>query len=312
MVFTLSIWIIIFLKNLFMLKRIWLFLITNLAVIVLLNIVVFILESVFNVSLGNYAYIFVLALVIWFFGSFISLFMSKWSAKRLYNIRLIQKDEVYNLDEKEKLVWDTVSYLAERNHINMPEVGIYNDNDPNAFATWATKNSSLVAVSTGLLSMMNKEEIEWVVAHEMAHILNWDMITMTLLQWVINTFVIFASRVIWNIVSNMVDEKIATLVYFLVSIILEIVFGILASIIVMWFSRHREYRADEWSAIYVWKNKMIAGLKALQRMQNLAGSDKEELAVMKISTKNKSWLSRLFSSHPDLEDRIANLESKSF
>jgi heat shock protein HtpX len=194
----------------------------------------------------------------------------------------------------------------------MPEVWIYIDTDPNAFATWATKNSSLVAVSTGLLTAMNKDEIEWVIGHEMSHILNWDMVTMTLLQWILNTFVIFLSRVIWNIIAQAVDEKFSTLAYYLSIILLEILFWILASLVVMWFSRHREYKADEWSAKFVWKEKMIAWLRALQKMQNLASKDKGSFASMKISTKQRWWLMKLFASHPDLEDRIVNLESKSF
>jgi heat shock protein HtpX len=194
----------------------------------------------------------------------------------------------------------------------MPEVWIYLDTDPNAFATWATKNSSLVAVSTGLLTAMNKDEIEWVIGHEMSHILNWDMVTMTLLQWVLNTFVVFLSRVIWNLIAQVVDEKFSTLAYYLSIILLEILFWILASLVIMWFSRHREYKADEWSAKFVWKEKMIAWLRALQKMQNLASADKGSFASMKISTKQRWWIMKYFASHPSLEDRIANLESKSF
>jgi heat shock protein HtpX len=194
----------------------------------------------------------------------------------------------------------------------MPEVGIYIDTDPNAFATWATKNSSLVAVSTGLLNTMDKDAIEWVIGHEMAHILNGDMITMALLQWVVNTFVIFLSKIIANIVSSAVDERLSFLIYIVVDITLQILLGILASFVVMWFSRHREFKADEWSAKFVWKEKMIAGLKALQNMQNLAWTDKESMATMKISTKERTWIMRFLASHPSLDDRIANLEGKSF
>lgn len=295
-----------------MLKRIWLFLATNLAIIMLLSIVMFLLEYFLNIQLTWYAYYFVFALIIWFAGSIISLFMSKWTAKKAYKIVMITKENLHKLDVKEKIVWDTVQNLAERNHILMPEVWIYKSSDPNAFATWATKNKSLVAVSTGLLSTMSANEIEWVIWHEMAHVLNWDMVTMALLQWVLNTFVIFLSRVIWSVLSKVVDEQWATLVYYASAILLEFVFWILASLIAMWFSRHREYRADEWSAWYVWKEKMIAWLKALQRMQNLMPDDKQTLAEMKISSKWKWWIMRLFSTHPDLQDRIVNLENKSF
>lgn len=295
-----------------MFKRIILFLFTNLAVLIVLSVILFILEYFLWIHLTGYWYLFVVALVIWFGGSFISLLMSKWMAKKVYKITLINQANLNELDAKEKVVWDTVVELADANHIKMPEIWIYVDTDPNAFATWATKNSSLVAVSTGLLTTMNKDEIEWVIGHEMSHILNWDMVTMTLLQWILNTFVIFLSRLIWNLITQVVDEKFSILAYYLSIILLEILFWILASLVVMWFSRHREYKADEWSAKFVWKEKMIAWLKALQKMQNLASADKGSFASMKISTKQKWWIMKYFASHPDLEDRIANLESKSF
>lgn len=295
-----------------MLKRIGLFLATNIAIVILMSVIMFVLEAVFNIRVTGYVYYFVFALIVWFSGSVISLFLSKWMAKRAYKLTMITKNNIDKLDKKERIVWDTVANLAEKNHIKMPEVWIYVDTDPNAFATWATKNSSLVAVSTGLLTMMDEKEIEWVIGHEMAHILNWDMVTMALLQWVLNTFVVFLSRVIWNILANMVDDSVATIVYYLSAILLEFLFWLLASIVVMWFSRHREYRADEWSARFVWKEKMIAWLKALQKMQNLAWNDKEQFAEMKISSRWKSGIMKLFSTHPALEDRIANLENKSF
>ncbi len=294
-----------------MFKRVGLFLLTNIAVMVLLSIVVFILERFFWISLSWNGYIFVVAIVIWFGWAFISLALSKWMAKRAYNIVLITSDNISSLDKKERIVWDVVSDLADRNHIKMPEVGIYKDMDPNAFATWATKNSSLVAVSTWLLESMDEAAIEWVVAHEMAHILNGDMVTMTLLQWVLNTFVIFFARVVANIISNFLDEELSWLAYYGVVILLEIIFGIFASIIVMAFSRHREFKADEWSAKFVWKEKMIAGLQALKKMQHLAWWEKSKLASMKISTKKKWWIMALFSSHPDLDDRIKKLEELS-
>ncbi|QFR39303.1 protease HtpX [Candidatus Gracilibacteria bacterium 28_42_T64] len=294
-----------------MFKRVGLFLLTNIAVMVLLSIVVFILERFFGISLSGNGYIFVVAIVIGFGGAFISLALSKWMAKRAYNIVLITSDNISSLDKKERIVWDVVSDLADRNHIKMPEVGIYKDMDPNAFATGATKNSSLVAVSTGLLESMDEAAIEGVVAHEMAHILNGDMVTMTLLQGVLNTFVIFFARVVANIISNFLDEELSWLAYYGVVILLEIIFGIFASIIVMAFSRHREFKADEGSAKFVGKEKMIAGLQALKKMQHLAGGEKSKLASMKISTKKKGGIMALFSSHPDLDDRIKKLEELS-
>ncbi|MGE4443396.1 MAG: protease HtpX [Candidatus Altimarinota bacterium] len=299
-----------------MFKRIFLFLLTNIAVLAVITIVIAILENVFGIQISGYStsYVSILiyAAIVGFTGSFISLLISKWVAKRAYNVVLITSENLNKLDEKERHVYDIVQRIADNNHIKIPEVGIYEDRDPNAFATGATKNSSLVAVSTGLLELMNKDEIEGVIAHEMAHILNGDMVTMTLLQGVVNTFVVFLSRILANIFDNVTDGKFGALGYFLVNLILQILLGILASLITMAFSRYREYRADEGSATFVGKEKMIAGLRALQKMQNLASSDSSELATMKISTKSKGGFLQYFSSHPDLEDRIKNLESKSF
>ncbi len=299
-----------------MFKRIFLFLLTNIAVLAVITIVIAILENVFWIQISGYStsYVSILiyAAIVWFTWSFISLLISKWVAKRAYNVVLITSENLNKLDEKERHVYDIVQRIADNNHIKIPEVWVYEDSDPNAFATWATKNSSLVAVSTGLLELMNKDEIEWVIAHEMAHILNGDMVTMTLLQWVVNTFVVFLSRILANIFDNVTDGKFGALWYFLVNIILQILLWILASLITMAFSRYREYRADEGSAKFVWKEKMIAWLRALQKMQNLASPDSSELATMKISTKSKGGFLQYFSSHPDLADRIRNLESKSF
>jgi heat shock protein HtpX len=155
---------------------------------------------------------------------------------------------------------------------------------------------------------MDKNAIEWVVWHEMAHVLNGDMVTMTLLQWILNTFVIFFARIIANIFNNVTDWKFWMLWYYWVVILFEIIFWILASMIAMWFSRYREYRADAWSARFVWKDKMIAWLEALKKIQSMASSDSSKLATMKISTKKRWWIMKLFSSHPDLDDRIKALE----
>ena len=295
-----------------MLKRIMLFLAINIAVVVLITVIFAILEHFFGITLDlygeNYVSIWIYAAIIWFWGSFISLFISRWSAKRAYWITPITKEESFSLTGKEKLVWDTVSDLAERNHIDMPEVWIYQSAEPNAFATWATKNSSIVAVSTWLLEVMDEKAIEWVVAHEMAHILNGDMVTMTLLQWVLNTFVVFFARIVANIIASRSEEWMWALAYTWVYILLEVIFWLLATPILMAFSRHREYRADAWSAIFVWKEKMIAWLEALRRMQDLAPSDWDSLSTMKISTKPRWWIAALYSSHPSLEDRIKALE----
>ncbi|MDD3646576.1 MAG: protease HtpX [Candidatus Gracilibacteria bacterium] len=295
-----------------MFKRIFLFLAMNLAIIVLVTIVLAILESVFGFSItaygANYTGLFIFALIFGFTGSFISLFMSKWMAKKAYNVQIIGRDKLNNLNDKEKLVWQVVEELSERNRIKMPEVGIYMSKDPNAFATGPSKNNSLVAVSSGLLDMMDKNAIEGVVAHEMAHVLNGDMVTMTLLQGVLNTFVIFFARVIAEVVRSR-NENLGGFAYYGIVIALEIVFGIFASLIAMAFSRYREFRADAGSAKFVGKEKMIAGLQALKNMQALASSDDSKLAAMMISTKKRKGFFALFSSHPDLDDRIQALEN---
>jgi len=231
-------------------------------------------------------------------------------AKRAYNPTIITVETANNLSKKEYVVWETVERLAQSNWIKMPEVGIYEDSEPNAFATGASKNSSLVCVSSGLLDSMDEGAIEWVVGHEMAHILNWDMVTMTLLQWVVNTFVVFASRIVANIFDNATDWKFGSLWYFAVNFVLQIIFGIFASLITSKFSRYREYRADAGSAKFVWKEKMIAWLQALKIMQNkIHTADSDAMAAMQISTKKRWWLMALFSTHPDLDDRIKALEN---
>ncbi|MDD2907409.1 MAG: protease HtpX [Candidatus Gracilibacteria bacterium] len=301
-----------------MFKRIGLFLITNLAIIIVLSVVIFLVERFFGIDVtgyagGNYVGLLIFALMFGFGGSFISLLISKWMAKRAYGVVCVRLEDYSNLSSKEKIVFDLVRDLAERSHITMPEVGFYQSAEPNAFATGASKNNSLVAVSSGLLNTMNKDEIEGVIAHEMAHILNGDMVTMTLLQGVINTFVIFISRVLAGIVDsylNKGEERDGhSWAYMGLSLLFEMIFGILASLITMWFSRHREYRADAGSAEFVGKNKMIAALEALKNMKDLAGKDNSELATMKISTKGKTGFMMLFSTHPDLDDRINALKN---
>ena len=293
-----------------MLKRIWLIILMNAAILIIANLFLYILSLFWvNVNYASYGWLFIFCLVASFVGSTISLFISKWLAKTTYWVRVVTQADYNSLSEKEKLVFDVVKDLSERNHIKMPEVGIYQSDEPNAFATWATKNSSLVAVSSGLLASMSKEAIEWVVWHEMAHVLNGDMVTMTILQWILDTFVMFFAKVIARIVSNFVDEQYATWVRIWLDIVLQIVFWILASFIAMWFSRYREYKADAGSAYYVGKEKMIAWLQALKDMQNKMHEADPKYASMQISAPNSKWLfSRLLSSHPELDDRIKALE----
>lgn len=230
-------------------------------------------------------------------------------------MELINLDNLMSRAASEKLVYQTVEQIAQRNSITMPEVGIYESPEVNAFATGATKNSSLVAVSSGLIEKMQPDEIEGVVAHEMAHILNGDMVTMTLLQGIINAFVIFLSRAIAHIVSlsgRREGEGSNTLVYFLVTIVLEILLGLLGSIIVMAYSRRREFAADFGSATFVGKTKMVHALQALQKIHetNIAIPGDPKLAALKIDGKTSGFL-HLFASHPSLEERIQRLNSSS-
>lgn len=299
-----------------MIQRIFLFLLTNIAVIVMFSIILFAVERFFGINISAYGWsylsLLIFASIFGFLGAFVSLAMSRWNAKKAYKITPITPNQVHKLNKKELLVWNTVQELSERNHITMPEVGFYKAKEANAFATGATKNSSLVAVSSGLLDTMNEDAIEWVVAHEMAHILNGDMVTMTLLQGVMNTFVVFFARIAAGAIESAINKweqrSWPSFIYYSVTIVLEIVFGILASMLTMWFSRHREYKADAGSAQMVGKTKMIAWLQALVNMQNQTSTKKWQFASMKISSRKPLWIRRLFSSHPPLEDRIRAVE----
>ena len=296
-----------------MLKRFWLFILTNIAVIFLFSVVIYLIKVIFWIdviamSWQNYTALLIYAAIFWFIGSFFSLSISRWSAKRAYWIKPFTQDDISRLTWKARLVYDTVMDIAERNHIKIPEVGVYNSQDPNAFATGPSKNKSLVAVSTGLLNHMNEKEIEWVVAHEMAHILNGDMVTMTLLQWVMNTFVIFFARILTEMVNSRTDGKLWGFWYMAVYIGLQLLLGIMASVVVMKFSRYREFKADEGSSMYVGKEKMIAALESLQKIKNMAPKNSGKMSTMQINTQTSHWFKMLFMSHPPLEERIKNLE----
>ena len=290
----------------------WLWFAMNIAVMIIITISFYLIELIFGISLSTYTWgyipMLISAAVVWFTWSFFSLMISKWLAKKTYKITPLVISEYDWLNHKEKIVWDTVKELSERNNISMPEVWIYNSTEPNAFATGASKNSSLVAVSTGLLDIMDKWAIEWVVWHEMSHIINGDMVTMTLLQWVLNTFIFFISNILANLVENLLDEKFSWLGRLWVIIFFQVILGFLASMIANKFSRYREFKADEWSARFLWKEKMIAWLEILKKLKNIAPEDEWSFATMQISTKTKSWFMNLFSSHPDLDDRIKSLE----
>ena len=280
--------------------RILLFLATNMAVMLVLGIIL----SVTGIAGNSTSGILIMALLFGFAGSLISLFLSKTMALRSVDGEVITQPR----NQTEHWLMDTVARQAQLAGIPMPEVAIYHSPDVNACATGATKSNSLVAVSTGLLNNMTEAEAEAVLAHEISHIANGDMVTMALLQGVLNTFVIFLSRIIATAVAssrnNNGEETRSSSLYFLVSMVLEMVFGVLASIIAMWFSRYREFRADAGSASLVGKEKMIMALQRLQQLhepQNLEGS----LNAFMINGKR----SELFMSHPPLEKRIEALRN---
>lgn len=289
-------------------KRVLLFVITNLAIVFILSIVL----SLFGVNrildeqgVGLDMYnLLVFAAVFGFGGSLISLAISKWTAKRLTGARVIKSPS----NEAEAWLVQTVRKQAEIAGIGMPEVAVYDAHDLNAFATGARRNKALVAVSTGLLRSMNKEEVEAVLAHEVSHVANGDMITLALIQGVVNTFVIVASRVVGHFVDRVVfkTEEGHGPAFFITAIIAQIVFGILASIIVFWFSRRREFRADAGSARLAGREKMIAALDKLRRSVNQPHLP-DQMAAFGISGKGASNLKRLFMTHPPLEERIEAL-----
>ncbi len=279
--------------------RVLLFLATNLAVLVVFSIIL----SLTGIQSQDTMGLLIMAALFGFSGSLISLFLSKTMALRSVGAEIITQPR----NEAERWVLQTVHSQAERAGLPKPDVAIYHSNDVNAFATGASKNNSLVAVSTALLNQMTRDEAEAVLAHEVAHIKNGDMVTMTLLQGVLNTFVIFVSRMIAKVAASNRDGETSSGMYFLISMVLEIVFGILASIIAMWFSRYREFRADAGSAELVGKQKMIAALqrlKSLHEPQELEG----QLAAFAINGKRGGGLRELFMSHPPLEKRIEALQ----
>lgn len=293
-----------------MFKRFMLWAVTNIAVIAVITIILSVtgLSGALNGGQGLLPML-VAAAVIGFTGSIISLLMSKKMAIHGMGVHVIQQPE----NQMEAWLVETVRQQAEAAGIGMPDVGIFDSPDPNAFATGANKNASLVAVSTGLLHNMNQDEVEAVLGHEIAHIANGDMVTLTLIQGVVNTFVIFLSRIVAGIITNVLqgnnnDESDAAVensgTFFIVSFILQIVFGFLASMIVAWFSRQREFRADEGGARLAGTSKMIGALQALQNQhsdEDLPGN----LAAFGISGK----VSNLFSTHPPLEARIDALRN---
>jgi heat shock protein HtpX len=282
-------------------KRILLFMVTNLAIMLTLSVVLSLLGMTGGGGLGG---LLVFCLFWGMGGSFLSLQLSRFMAKRAMGVELVDGRTGHaDLD----WLYATVRQLADRSGLPMPEVGYYESPEVNAFATGPSQSRSLVAVSTGLLRTMSRDEVEGVLAHEVAHIQNGDMVTMTLIQGVVNAFVMFFARIIANVLRNAVDERASGIVYFLSIMVLQTVLGIFGMMIVAWFSRAREFRADAGAASLAGSGKMIAALQRLQQHTQRIETDQPALATMKISGTG-SWMA-LLSTHPPLEARIAALRA---
>jgi heat shock protein HtpX len=290
--------------------RILLFLATNAAVLVVISVVFRLLglDGILLESGGmDMGALLVMAAIIGFSGSLISLFMSKWMAKRSMGVQIIEQPST----PFEQWYLEIVARQSERAGIRMPEVGIFDSPDPNAFATGWNRNDALVAVSTGLLQNMSKDEVEAVVGHEISHVANGDMVTLALVQGVVNTFVVFLARIIGHTVDRVIfkTEEGFRPAYWIVSIVAELLLSVLASMIVMWFSRYREFRADAGGAALTSRRQMADALRALQRVHEPHDLPAGEFAAFGISGGMGQGLKALFSSHPPLEQRIAALES---
>jgi len=286
-------------------KRIFLFLMTNLAILVVINLTLRLLgvDRILNESGGiNFNALLVMSMVIGFAGSLISLLLSKWMAKRSVGAQVIEAPS----NATEQWLFNTVRQQANQAGIGMPEVAIYDSPDINAFATGWNRNNALVAVSTGLMNNMTQDEAEAVLGHEISHVANGDMITLALIQGVVNTFVIFFSRIIGYVIDRMVFkvERGEGPAFFIVSMIAQVVLGILANMIVMWFSRYREFHADAGGANLAGRQKMIAALERLKLNHEQAALPKS-MAAFGIS--GSGGFSRLFMTHPPLEERIEAL-----
>lgn len=290
-----------------LMKRVLLFVATNIAVIAVLSIAMRVLgiDQWIAAQGSSMAGLLVFAAFFGFGGAFLSLALSKWTAKRLMGVRII--DEPRN--DEERWLLATVERQAKEAGIGMPEVGIFNSWEPNAFATGARRDAALVAVSQGLLDKMTPAEVEAVLGHEVGHVANGDMVTLTLIQGVVNTFVIFLARVIGSFIDRAVfkNENGHGIGYFFVVIVLEIILGILASVIVMWFSRQREFRADAAGALLSSPQAMIGALRALKRADQPQGLP-EQMAAFGINSGVAKGLKRLFLSHPPLDERIDALK----
>ena len=289
-------------------KRIFLFIVTNLAVLALLSLVLFIVENVFGVHLmqGGTGGMLVFAAIFGFGGSLISLALSKLTAKRMMGVRVIQSPQ----SELERWLVGTVKRLADQAHIGMPEVGIFDAEEMNAFATGARRNAALVAVSSGLLRSMSRTQVEAVLGHEITQVANGDMVTLALLQGVLNTFVIFLARIIGGIVDRAIlrnDRQDSGIGFFLTTMVAQFVLGIVASVIVCWYSRRRQFRADRGGADLAGSGNMIDALQMLKRSQGRPLPP--QMQAFGINTGGSTGIMRLFMTHPPLDERIAALKT---
>ena len=294
-------------------KRIFFFIITNIAILLVLSIFLSLLGFTGILQSNgidlDYDSLMLFSLVFGMGGSFISLYMSKWMAKSLAGVKVIKSPN----NQFESWYVQIVERQSETLGIKVPEIGIFNSPSPNAFATGSSKNNSLVALSTGLIESMNKDEIEAVIGHEMSHVANGDMVTLSLIQGIINAFVIFFSRVIGHFVDRVIlkNERGYGIGYFFTVIFAQVILGILASTIVCWFSRRREFRADFGGAQLTSKEAMISSLRTLEKMS--AAKLPDQMLAFGISNQgNSQTLRKLFSTHPPIRERILALENTNF
>jgi len=288
-------------------KRIFLFLAVNILIMTTVTIVMTIITSVFGIKLEGMSYMIVLYSLLGFGGAFISLMISKWMAVRSMGVQIIDPKTAHGAERE---ILEMVYSFAQKAKLpKMPEVGIYDSPEVNAFATGPSKSNSLVAVSTGLLNRMDKDAVEGVIGHEVAHIANGDMVTMTLIQGVINTMVLIAARLIASVIAGNSNERERSgLMELVVFNVLQIVLSILGSFVVSYFSRQREYRADAGGARLAGRDRMLSGLRQLQTVYGHVDDEHQGMATLKISG-HSGGLMALLSTHPPIEERIRRLET---
>ncbi len=290
-------------------KRIFTFILTNLLIVLSISVVLNLLgvQPYLSEKGINFQSLIAFCLIWGFGGAFVSLALSRIMAKWMMGVRVIDPSSV---DQQERWLLNSVNQLSSQAGLpKVPEVGIYESEDANAFATGPTKSRAMIAVSSALLQRMDKTEVEGVLAHEIAHVANGDMVTMTLIQGVINAFVMFFARIIAWSLSQFMDQDKRGIVNLVSVFLFEIAFSLLGMIVVAFFSRHREYRADLGGANLVGKSKMIAALKSLQKITPQENAGQQSIAAFKISSSNKVGLMSLISTHPPLEERIKRIQS---